>query len=79
VSRAALMGVIVPVQRIVTFKLDDSLLRTVDSAARKLGYDHRSELIREAIVEFLERRGFRVDRSRIERVDPRAAVFLVEA
>ena len=69
----------VPVQRIVTFKLDDSLLRIVDQAARKLGFTHRSELIRRAIVEFLERRGFRVSEPSRERVDPRAAVFLVEA
>lgn len=70
----------VPVQRIVTFKLDEEVLHALDQAARKLGYDHRSELIRRAIVEFLERRGFRVpEPSNGERVDPRAAVFLVEA
>lgn len=50
----------------------------VDQATRKLGYDHRSELIRRAIAEFLECRGFRVPKSRAEPVDPKAVVFLVE-
>ena len=67
-------------QRIVTFKLDEEVLYALDQAARKLGYDHRSELIREALLEFLERRGFRVpEPSPRERVDPRAAIYVIEA
>lgn len=43
--------------RVVTFKLDARLLAALDNAAAMLGYDSRSEIIREALREFLERRG----------------------
>ncbi|ALL00741.1 Ribbon-helix-helix protein, copG family [Pyrodictium delaneyi] len=43
--------------RVVTFKLDARLLAALDNAVAMLGYDSRSEIIREALREFLERRG----------------------
>jgi len=63
--------------RIVTFKLDEELLALLDEAARRLGFQHRSELIREAIKQYLERHGVVVPVPR-ERVDPRSVGLEIE-
>jgi metal-responsive CopG/Arc/MetJ family transcriptional regulator len=46
--------------RIITLKVPEEFLEVVDSVYRKLGFDHRSELIREAVRQFLERHGIEV-------------------
>ena len=45
--------------RIVTFKVDEDLLYLLDRYARSIGVS-RSDVIREAIREYLERRGVKV-------------------
>ena len=40
--------------RTVTFKLDDEILREIDEMTRKLGYSNRSELIRDAVEEYIQ-------------------------
>lgn len=44
-----------PRMRIVTIKLPEDLLEKIDKALMFLGFAHRSELIRTAIVEYLLR------------------------
>ena len=59
------------VMRVVTFKLEEEILEKVDRIARREGLS-RSELIRKAIVTFIERyedlKGFaRIERIRVIR------------
>jgi len=53
--------------RIVTFKIDDSLLEKIDKIASREGLT-RSEIIREALITYLSRGGTRVSRRKIFRV-----------
>ncbi|BES81262.1 hypothetical protein [Pyrodictium abyssi] len=43
--------------RVVTVKLGEGLLQRIDDARVLLGWPHRSDVIRKAVIEFLERRG----------------------
>lgn len=43
--------------RIVTFKLDEELLRKIDSCVKQEGLYHRSELIRKALKFYMEVQG----------------------
>jgi len=45
---------LVPNTVTITFKVDDELLKKVDLLVRELGFQNRSELIREAIVTYLK-------------------------
>ena len=47
--------------RVVQLKLPEKMLRALDIAWRKLGYSDRSDIIRAAIREFLEKRGFKIE------------------
>ena len=37
----------------ISFKLEEELLRQVDEAVKTLGYNNRSDLIRDAIIEYI--------------------------
>jgi len=37
----------------ISFKLEEELLKLVDEAVKSLGYANRSELIRDAILEYI--------------------------
>jgi len=64
--------------RIVTFKASEELLEALDALARRSGRS-RSEVIRDALVEYLGRRGLRVEpRPWRLRPDPRARVIELE-
>ncbi len=62
-------------QRIVTFKLDEELLRVLDRYAKMKGLS-RSEVIRAAIETLLQKEGIKLPEIRSEpRYDPRAPVI----
>lgn len=65
--------------RTVTVKLDDEVVSLLDSISRKLGYNYRSDVIREALEDWLRRHGFKVNLS-ISRPkhNDRGLVFEVE-
>lgn len=37
----------------ISFKLEEELLKQIDEAVKSLGYSNRSELIRDAILEYI--------------------------
>ncbi len=62
-------------QRIVTFKLDEELLRVLDTYAKMKGMS-RSEVIRAAIEHLLRKEGIKIPEVHAEpRYDPRAQVI----
>ncbi|AKA72584.1 ribbon-helix-helix protein, CopG family [Saccharolobus solfataricus] len=38
---------------VITFKLEENNLSTVDEIVKKLGYEHRSDFIRDAIEKYI--------------------------
>jgi metal-responsive CopG/Arc/MetJ family transcriptional regulator len=60
-------------QRIVTFKIEESLLEALDAYAQRKGLT-RSEVIRDAIERMLQSEGVEI-RRREEKPDPRSLVI----
>ncbi|BEP18096.1 hypothetical protein PYJP_14480 [Pyrofollis japonicus] len=62
-------------QRIVTFKIDDSLLKALDMYAKRKGLS-RSEVIRAAIESLLRKEGIKVPKHQDNvKIDPRVQVI----
>ena len=47
--------------RVVTFKLEEEVLEALDQLVKKLGKSNRSEVIRLAIMQLLEKHGIKVE------------------
>ncbi|BAB67624.1 ribbon-helix-helix domain-containing protein [Sulfurisphaera tokodaii] len=39
---------------VITFKLDEDFLKTIDDLVKRLGYNNRSDLIRDAIMSYID-------------------------
>ena len=63
--------------RIVTIKLDDELVSLLDEIAKTFGYQYRSDVIREAIKEWLQRRGINVVMYARPKLNSRAPIIEV--
>jgi metal-responsive CopG/Arc/MetJ family transcriptional regulator len=63
--------------RIVTIKLDDELVSLLDEIAKAFGYQYRSDVIREAIKEWLQKRGINVVMYARPKFNSRASIIEV--